>query len=106
MVLDANGHLLETTVSKRLNSGCRVKCNLSIPSKGSVEPAYGESGPGNATAVILPQRVPVCLEQTPLAKTDWTQNCQAAARCPRRSIAAAFGLNPPVCTMGTSCSFE
>jgi hypothetical protein len=34
------------------NSRCRViKCDLSIPSeKGSVEPAYGGSGPGNATA--------------------------------------------------------
>ena len=50
MVLDANGRLLETTVSKPLNSGCRVKCNLSIPSKGSVEPAYG---PGNATKLAL-----------------------------------------------------
>ncbi len=49
MALDANGHLLETTVSKHLNSGCCVKCDLSIPSKGSVEPSYGESGPGNAT---------------------------------------------------------
>ena len=28
MALDANGHLLETTVSKHLNSGCRVNCNF------------------------------------------------------------------------------
>jgi hypothetical protein len=28
MVLDANGHLLETTVSKQLNWGCRVKKNF------------------------------------------------------------------------------
>jgi hypothetical protein len=45
MVLDANGHLLETT--RALET---VKCNLSIPSKGSVEPAYG---PGNATKLAL-----------------------------------------------------
>ena len=36
-------------LSKHLNSRCRVKCDLSIPSKSSVEPAYGGSGPGNAT---------------------------------------------------------
>ena len=54
MVLDTNVHLLETTVSKHLNSGSRVNVNLSIPSKGSVEPAYGGSGPGNATKRVLP----------------------------------------------------
>ena len=36
-------------LSKHLNSRCSVECDLSIPSKGSVEPAYGRSGPGNAT---------------------------------------------------------
>ena len=57
MVLDADVSFwnLETTASKvfkfefAVQFGKPRECNLSIPSKGSVEPAYGRSGPGNAT---------------------------------------------------------